>query len=77
MFRSFRVHQCRSDQMQILKDRSTHTAKAVGTAVLNQQSVQLNKVTEHYIIYIYIYIYISVILGYIGIIHIYYILYIH
>ena len=59
MFRSFRVHQCRSDQMQILKDRSTHTAKAVGTAVLNQQSVQLNKVTEHYIIYIYIYMYIS------------------
>ena len=31
-FRSFRAHQCSSDQMQILKDHNAHTTRALGIA---------------------------------------------
>ena len=78
--RSFRAHQCSSNQMQILKDRSPHTTTAVGIAYCLWLFFSINKVFNltklKSIIYIYIYIYIyyiyiSVILGYINIIQIY------
>ena len=52
-FHSFRAHQCSSDQMQILKDHSAHTTRAVDIAYrfwlpFSINSVQLNKVKEHY-----------------------------